>query len=127
MFNPMILATAGWSEAVEVRSRRFLGFEAGVEARGAPVTMATVLARLERDPVASARHLMLLPPLSAVDAVTAMLSQTSIDGEPCPDPDGVARAALAHAGRVVSLDDAHPERRVVAKVVAVLKRGRRGH
>ena len=120
MFNPLITATAGWSEAVEERAKRFLDFRLGTEKDGAPVTMATLLARDHYDPVASARLLMIVPPLTAQRDLMRMVAQFRIDGEPCPDPTAVARAALSYAGRAVAMHEIHPERRWLAALLCVL-------
>lgn len=122
MINPVITAAAGWSEAVEERAKRFLDYIVGTEGSGAPVTVATLLARCQYDPVASARFLMLVPPLTAQREFARTVADVRIDGEPCPDPAAVARAALAHAGRAVALADIHPERQLLAGVVCFLLR-----
>ncbi|HYD66493.1 hypothetical protein [Azospirillum sp.] len=120
MFNPLITATAGWSEAVEERAKRFLGFVVGTEGDGVPVTAATMLARCHLDPIAGARYLMLIPPQKAVRELTLILTDFRIDGQPCPDPLAAAQAALSFAGRAVTVDEMHPERRWVANLVASL-------
>ena len=119
MFNPLITATAGWSEAVEERAKRLLDFRLGVE-EGVPATMATLLARAHCDPVASARFLMIIPPLAAQRELTRMVAHFRIDGEPCSDPAAVARAALSYAGRAVAMHEIHPERQWLATVLCVL-------
>lgn len=122
VFNPLITATAGWSEAVEERAKRFLGFVVGTERAagggGVPVTAATLLARRRLDPVATARFLMLVPPQKAVRELTLILADVCIDGEPCPDPLATAQAALSFAGRAVTADEMHPERRWIATLIA---------
>lgn len=118
MLNPMITATAGWSEAVEERAKRFLDFVIGTEGDGTPVTAATMLARSHFDPVASARFLMLIPPQKAVRELARTLADFRIDGEPCPDPVATAQAALSYAGRAVTIDEMHPERRLLASLIA---------
>ncbi|HEY0836217.1 MAG TPA: hypothetical protein VGE72_20085 [Azospirillum sp.] len=118
MFNPLITATAGWSEAVEERAKRFLDYIVGTEADGTPITAATMLVRCHFDPVASARFLMLIPPQKAVRELARTVADFRIDGEPCPDPYATAQAALAFAGRAVTWDDLHPERRWVANLVS---------
>lgn len=124
MFNPLITATAGWSEAVEERAKRFLACTLGTEG-GVPVTMADLLTRNEYDPVASARFLMIIPPLTALRELTRILAGIRIDGEPCPDPAAAARAALSHAGRAVAMHEIHPERQWLANLLAALLRGHR--
>jgi len=118
VFNPLITATAGWSEAVEERAKRFLGFVVGTEGDGLPITAATMLARCHLDPVTSARFLMLIPPQKAVRELTRIIAGFRIDGEPCPDPLATAQAALSFAGRAVTVDELHPERRWVANLIA---------
>lgn len=120
MINPLITATAGWSEAVEERAKRLLRYQIGTEAGGAVVTVQTMLARCGYDPVASARFLMCIPPLMAVRELTKTVTQFQIDGQPCPDPAAVARAALSHAGRAVAGHELHPERRFVVNILASL-------
>ncbi|WP_448205799.1 hypothetical protein [Azospirillum sp. sgz302134] len=120
MYNPLITATAGWSEAVEERARRLLGYQVGTEGHGAPVTVQSMLARCGYDPVASARFLMTIPPLMAVRELTKTVARFRIDGEPCPDPAALARAALSHAGRAVAVHELHPERQFVANIIGSL-------
>lgn len=120
MFNPLITATAGWSEAVEERARRLLRYPVGTEGQGVPVTVRTMLARCDRDPVDSARFLMTIPPLMAVGELTDIIAGFRIDGEPCPDPAAAARAALSFAGRAVAAHELHPERRFIAGIIAYL-------
>lgn len=119
MFNPLITATAGWSEAVEERAKRILAFRLGTE-HGVPVTMATMLARCHFDPVASARFLMIIPPLTAQRELTKTIARFRIDGKPCPDPAAVACAALSHAGRAVAMHEIHPERQWLASLLCAL-------
>lgn len=120
LFNPLITATAGWSEAVEERAKRLLRYQVGTEGDGAPVTVQTMLARCGFDPVASARFLMVIPPLVAVCELTKTIAGFQIDGMPCPDPAETARAALSFAGRAVAMHELHPERRFVAGIIASL-------
>lgn len=120
MINPLITATAGWSEAVEERAKRLLRYQIGTEGEGAAVTVQTMLARCDYDPVASARFLMSIPPLMAVRELSKTVARFQIDGEPCPDPAAMARAALSHAGRAVAAHELHPERRFVANIIASL-------
>lgn len=124
MFNPLITATAGWSEAVEERAKRFLAFPMGGEV-GAPVTMATLLERAGQDPVNTARYLMIVPPLAAQRELIGMIGAFRIDGEPCPDPVAAAHAALSYAGRAVTMNEIHPERRWLAALLCALFGGRR--
>lgn len=119
MLNPQITAAAGWSEAVEERAKRLLAFPMGTE-DGQPVTMADLLRRVQRDPVACARFLMVVPPLVAQHELIEMVAAFRIDGQPCPDPVTVALAALSFAGRAVSLQDIHPERRWLTSLFRVL-------
>ncbi|MGQ9371462.1 hypothetical protein [Azospirillum sp. ST 5-10] len=122
MFNPVITVTAGWSPAVEERAKRLLAFRLGTDAaHGSAVTVAAALGTGGQDPVQAARLLMHLPPLSAVEVMTDTLAAFAIDGEPCPDPAALARAALAHAGRAVSVRDVHPERVLVVRLLSVLR------
>jgi hypothetical protein len=118
VFNPLITATAGWSEAVEERAKRFLDFVVGTEADGVPVTTATMLVRCHLDPVAASRFLMLVPPQKAVRDLTLIVAGFRIGGEPCPDPLATAQAALSFAGRAVTADEMHPERRWLAGLIA---------
>lgn len=124
MFDPMITAIAGWSAAVEVRARRFLAYEVGRPMHGPPVTMARLLGRNEREALDAARSYMIVPPGTAIETVSRVVSRFRIDGEACPDPVAVARAALAHAGRAVDDHDIHPERRLLATALATLFRVR---
>lgn len=119
MLNPQITAAAGWSEAVEERAKRLLAFPMGTE-DGRSVTMADLLPRLQLDPIASARFLMIVPPLVAQHELIEMVAAFRIDGQPCPDPVAVALAALSYAGRAVTLQDIHPERRWLAALVDAL-------
>jgi len=120
LINPLITATAGWSEAVEERAKRLLAYQIGTEGEEAAITVQTMLARCDYDPVASARFLMAIPPLTAVRELTKTIAHFRIDGEPCPDPAAMARAALSHAGRAVAVHELHPERRFVANIIASL-------
>lgn len=120
LFNPLITATAGWSEAVEERAKRLLRYQVGTEGGGAPVTVQTMLVRCGFDPVASARFLMVIPPLVAVCELSKTIAGFQIDGAPCPDPAETARAALSFAGRAVAVHELHPERRFVARILASL-------
>lgn len=124
MFNPLITATAGWSEAVEERAKRLLAFRMGIES-GEPVTMATLLERCHYDPVASARFLMIVPPLTALRELSRTVADFRIDGEPCPDPAATALAALSYAGRAVAMHEIHPERRWLAVLLGALFGGGR--
>ena len=119
MFNPLITATAGWSDAVEERAKRLLDFSLGTE-DGVPVTMATMLARCHYDPVASARFLMIIPPLTAQRELMKTVACFRIGGEPCPDPAATARAALSFAGRAVAMHEIHPERQWLANLLCAL-------
>lgn len=96
-----LMATPGGSPAIEERARRLLGFEIGAERTGVPVTVATMFARFQYDPQVSAQYLMRIPPVAALCELAEMLTHFRIDGEPCPAPEGLARAALLHAGRAV--------------------------
>jgi len=120
LFNPLITATAGWSEAVEERAQRLLTFPLGTETNGASVTVATMFARCQFDPVASARFLMIIPPLMAQRELTKTIARFHIDGHPCPDPAAMARCALSYAGRAVTMQEIHPERRWLANLVSAL-------
>lgn len=119
LFNPLITATAGWSDAVEERAKRLLDFRLGNE-DGVPVTMATMLARCHYDPVASARFLMIIPPLTAQRELGKTVARFRLDGEPCSDPVAVARAALSFAGRAVAMHEIHPERQWLASLLGAL-------
>ncbi len=121
MINPMITATAGWSEAVEERAQRLLRYQVGTEGPdGVPVTVQTMFERCGFTPVASARFLMCIPPLTAMHELTKTVTRFRIDGEVCPDPAGMAKAALSFAGRAVAVHELHPERRFVAGVISSL-------
>ena len=121
LFNPLITATAGWSAAVEERSKRLLSFQVGTEEDGGrPIRMSTLFARRDLDPVNTARYLMVLPPLQAVSELARLLSGCTIDGIPCPAPGAVARSALSHAGRVVDLEALYPELQVELSLLASL-------
>lgn len=120
MYNPLITATAGWSEAVEERAKRLLRYQVGTEGNGAVVTVQTMLARCDYDPVASARFFMMIPPLMAVRELAKTIGRFRIDGESCPDPTALARSALSFAGRAVAVHELHPERRLVANVISTL-------
>lgn len=122
MFNPIITVTAGWSPAIEERARRLLAYPLGADAEhGVAITVAAAFAQGGHDPVHVARLLMHMPPLSAVEVMIETLAGFAIDGEPCPDPDGMARAALAHAGRAVCSRDIHPERLLLARLLSALR------
>lgn len=125
MFNPLITATAGWSEAVEERAKRLLDFHLGVQANGASVTVATMLARCQFDPVASARFLMIVPPLTAQRELAETMARFQIDGCACPDPAAMARSALSYAGRAVAVHEIHPERLWLANLLGALLGSRR--
>lgn len=116
MFNPLTIAIAGWSEAIDYRAEKFLLFQVGTNRVGQPVTVRTMLACRGLDPIASGRFLMLLPPLTAVSELSQTLRNFDIDGIPCPDPMAIARAALSHAGRVVDIADIYPERLLLARI-----------
>ncbi len=121
MINPLITATAGWSEAVEERAKRLLRYQVGTEGpAGVPVTVQTMFERCGYTPVSSARFLMCIPPLTAVRELTKTVARFEIDGKACPDPAGIAKAALSFAGRAVAVHEVHPERRFVAGVIASL-------
>lgn len=121
LFNPLITATAGWSAAVEERSKRLLSFQVGTEEGGGrPVRISTLFVRRNLDPVNTARYLMVLPPMQAVGELARLLSGCTIDGTPCPAPAAIARAALSHAGRVVDKAAMHPERQFVLSLAASL-------
>lgn len=109
MQNPIITAIAGWSEAVEVRAGRLLDFVIGHEGNGTPVTVATMFARCHYDPLNSARFMMRIPPITAVHELTRTISRFRLEGEMCPAPERLARAALIHAGRFVDAREGHPE------------------
>jgi hypothetical protein len=99
----------GVSEAVIERARRLLAFEIGSRRDGTPVTVAAMLVAADVDPQDWAQWLMIVDPMAAVGKLTDMIGRFLIDGEPAPDPAAVARAALSHAGRVVTWREAHPE------------------
>ncbi|WP_029011141.1 hypothetical protein [Azospirillum halopraeferens] len=120
MLNPLITLTAGWSPAVEERATRLLAFRLGTTADGTPVTVAAAFAGRGRPAPHTARLLMHLPPLEAVQVLTHTLADFTIDGASCPDPAATARAALAHAGRAVTIADAHPERAFIARLLSFL-------
>lgn len=109
MFNPVIMATAGWSEAVEFRASRLLDFELGVEGSGGPVTVMTMFARLYDDPIFRARMLMCVTPQDALSDLTRTIGIYSIDGEVCPDPERLARRALIYAGRALAASADEPD------------------
>ena len=120
MFNPLITATAGWSEAVEERAKKLLDFPLGTEGDGVPVTVATMFVRCQFDPVASARFLMIIPPLTAQRELTRTMARFRIDGCACPDPAAMARSALSYAGRAVAMHEIHPERLWLANLLGAL-------
>lgn len=120
MFNPLITATAGWSEAVELRAKRLLDYRLGTEEDGFPVTVATMFAQRGEDPVTAARLLMLIQPMAALRELSRVVAEFHIDGEPCPDAFGLARQALSYAGRAVYVEQLHPERQFVANLLAFL-------
>lgn len=99
--HELIFTFKGCSLAVSERARRLLRFELGSELGGAPITVATMFARRNRDPVAAAEHLIRIAPHDAVDYLAEEIACLLIDGETCPAPHGLARSALAHAGRAV--------------------------
>ncbi len=124
MHNPMITTVVGWSETVEERARRLLRFEIGAEGpNGTPVTVATMLARCNYDPLEHARLLIVAPPLAAVKELTRIVGLFEIQGERCSDPAAMARAALSHAGRVVTHQELYPELYFVLTLFANLVRG----
>jgi hypothetical protein len=94
----------GCSPTILYRSERLLKFTLGTEKSGAPVTVATMLARLDHDPVEAARHLIRVWPEEAVAQLARASAAFRIDGSSCPDPEALARTALAYAGRAVGLD-----------------------
>lgn len=120
MFNPLITATAGWSAAVEERSRRLLAFVVGSDSAGASVTLERLLREHRIDPVTCARSLMILPPLTAIRELTRTFARLRLEGEACPDAGGLARAALASAGRAVTPAELHPEWQLLAGLLAIL-------
>lgn len=97
----LIFTWKGCSPAVRERARRLLRFELGRENGGAGITVATLFARRGGDPTAMAEHLIRIAPRDAVDYLAEEIASFLIDGEACPSPHGLARAALAHAGRAV--------------------------
>ena len=97
----LMFTLKGCTLAVEERARRLLKFELGHEHTGAPVTVATLFARCHVDPQETAQHLMRIPPRDAVDYLADWILSLPIDGEFCPAPRALARAALADAGRAV--------------------------
>lgn len=113
MFNPVTTATAGWSEAVESRAQRLLSYSAGWEPEG-PLDVGRLFERSGLDPVMTARLLMTVPPLDAVDALARIVAGCRIDGDVCPDPLAFSRDALSAAGRAVAREELHPERVLLA-------------
>jgi hypothetical protein len=97
----LIFTWKGCSLAVRERARRLLHFELGQENTGAGITVATMFARRHKDPAAVAEHLIRIAPRDAVEYLAEEISAFLIDGEACPFPHSLARAALAHAGRAV--------------------------
>ncbi len=96
-----ILLLKAYSPTVQHRSEMLLRYPLGTEAAGSQVTVATVLARLGLDPLATARRLNCVGPADAVSHLAEAIALAQIDGAPCPDPRGLARDALSYAGRAV--------------------------
>ena len=97
----LMFTLKGCTPTVEERARRLLKFELGYENAGATVTVAMLFARCHVDPGETAQHLMRIPPRDAVDHLADWIHSFQIDGEFCPEPKALARAALRHAGRAV--------------------------
>jgi hypothetical protein len=97
----LMFTLKGCTPVIAERARRLLKFELGHEGTGVPVTVATMFARCQADPAPTAEHLMRIPPRDAVDYLSDWIRSFCIDGETCPSPDMLARAALAYAGRAV--------------------------
>jgi hypothetical protein len=97
----LMFTLKGCSPTVEERARRLLKFELGYEGTGATVTVSTLFRHCHVDPVEAASHLMRIPPADAVDHLAEWIHSFQIDGEFCPAPRQLARAALHHAGRAV--------------------------
>jgi hypothetical protein len=97
----LMFTLKGCTPAVEERARRLLKFELGFEDTGRTVTVATLFADCQISPEETAQHLMRIPPRDAVDHLSDWIDTFQIDGEPCPEPKALARAALLHAGRAV--------------------------
>ena len=97
----LMFTLKGCSPTVEERARRLLKFELGYEETGTTVTVSTLFQHCHVDPVETASHLMRIPPRDAVDHLAAWIHTFQIDGEFCPAPKEMARAALYHAGRAV--------------------------
>jgi hypothetical protein len=97
----LMFTLKGCSPTVEERARRLLKFELGYEETGTTVTVSTLFHHCHVDPVETASHLMRIPPRDAVDHLAEWIHSFQIDGEFCPAPKEMARAALHHAGRAV--------------------------
>lgn len=97
----LLFTLKGCSPTVEERARRLLKFELGYEETGATVTVSTLFLHCHVDPIETASHLMRIPPKDAIDHLAAWIHSFQIDGEFCPAPQAMARAALYHAGRAV--------------------------
>jgi hypothetical protein len=97
----LMFTLKGCSPTVEERARRLLKFELGYEESGATVTVSRLFQHCHIDPIEAASHLMRIPPGDAVDHLAEWIHSFQIDGEFCPAPKQLARAALYHAGRAV--------------------------
>lgn len=116
-------AVFGVSEAVTHRAGLLLAYELGRDG-GGPVSVATMLQRLDLDPDETALRLMLADPIDAVTRLTRMIARFTIDGEYAADAAAAARAALTYAGRVVDNAQLHPEIALLFKLFGALRRRR---
>lgn len=125
MDNRFVFASMfGVSDMDADRAQRLLAFEIGQDQRGDAVSVRSMLAQQGHDPEDVARLLMLVPPLDAVARLTRLMAGFVIDGEIAADPAAAARAALAHAGRVVTAAQMYPELGWLRRALAMLRRWR---
>lgn len=111
----------GASDAVANRAAKLLAYELGRERSGGAVSVRVMLRRSGLDPDDAARDLMLIDPMAAVGRLTRLIGRFLIDGEAAADPAAAARAALAHAGRVVTQAQLHPELDLLLRLVGFFR------